>query len=112
MIRKAFYNCTNAEAEKLYDAYVAVVVGRPSELVEISILAVEVARASENPFEIPPQYVARRAAEIGSLTRMSSHTYYLGWRNVLVEENDQVWMMVALEDHGLETDPLIADTRP
>ncbi|MCS4088559.1 hypothetical protein [Rhizobium sp. BK176] len=95
-IEKAFYACTEDEAEKLYDAYVDVVVGKPSTLVEIKVSEVEVAQASENLFDIPQQYVARRAGYIGTLLRPSKHYYYLEGRPVPVSEIDQVWKLVPL----------------
>jgi hypothetical protein len=54
-IQKAFYACTAEESEALYEAYVDVVVGKPSILVEIEVSEVEVAQASENLFDIPQQ---------------------------------------------------------
>lgn len=96
VIQKAFYACTAEEAEALYDAYVDTVIGKPSKLVEIKVSDVEVGQASETLFDIPQQYVARRAGYIGTLLRLSEHHFRLEGREVPVGEIDQVWKLVPL----------------
>jgi hypothetical protein len=99
VIEKAFYHCTAEEAEPIYDAYVDAVVGRPSKMVEVNVSEVEVGER-ENDLQVPPQYVARRAAFVGKLERASESVYFFAGRSVHANEIDQVWKLVPVSDGG------------
>lgn len=99
VIEKAFYRCTPEEAEPIYDAYVDALVGRPSRMVEVKVSQVEVGE-TENDLQVPPQYVARRAAFVGRLERLSEHVYFFEGRSIPTKEIDQVWKLVPVSDGG------------